>query len=59
MDDKEAAEVLTGLVKAHPLSGEEKEAVLAAIGVLSWTKFAESRIKTSGMRRKEKERVDD
>jgi hypothetical protein len=45
MDDKKAAEVLIGLLKKYSLTGEEKEAVENAIGILSWTSLAQSRIK--------------
>ncbi len=45
MDDKKAAEILIGLLKKYPLSSEEKEAVENAIGILSWTSLAQSRIK--------------
>lgn len=45
MDDKKAAEVLIGLLKKHSLTGEEKEAVKNAIGILSWTSLAQSRVK--------------
>ena len=45
MDDKKAAKVLIGLLKKYSLSGEEKEAVESAIGILSWTSLAQSRSK--------------
>ena len=50
MDDKKAAEILIGLLKKYSLTGEEKEAVESAIGILSWTSLAQSRVKA----RKEK-----
>jgi len=50
MDDKKAAEILIGLLKKYSLTGEEKEAVENAIGILSWTSLAQSRVKA----RKEK-----
>ena len=45
MDDKKAATVLMGLLNGHALNGEEKEAVKAAIGILSWSSLSKSRIK--------------
>ena len=54
MDDKKAANILIGLMKKYSLSGEEKEAVENAIGILSWTSLAQSRIKA----RKEKIKKD-
>lgn len=41
MEDKQAIEILLGLLKKHPLSDEEQEAVRHAIGVLGWTKLVE------------------
>ena len=51
MEDQKAIEVLKGLLEKHPLTAEEKEAVMAAIGVLSWTTLAKSRIKTQRAKR--------
>ena len=45
MNDKEAANILIKLLEKDLLSAEEKEAVSAAIGILSWTSLSESRIK--------------
>jgi hypothetical protein len=45
MDHKKALEVLINLSKKPSLRAEEKEAILIAIGVLSWTSLAQSRIK--------------
>ena len=45
MDDKQAIAVLTALLKKPFLTDEEKEAVLTAVGILSWSKLSESRIK--------------
>ena len=45
MDDKKAAAILMGLLDNPALSGKEKEAVKAAIGILSWTSLSQSRIK--------------
>lgn len=41
MEDKEAIEILTGLLKKHPLSAGEQGAIRHAIGVLGWTKLVE------------------
>ena len=41
MEDKEAIEILTTMLKKHPLSAEEQEAVRHAIGILGWTKLVE------------------
>ncbi len=45
MDDRQAIVILTALLKKHSLTKEEKEAVLTAIGILSWSKLSEGRIK--------------
>ena len=42
MDEKKAVEVLNQLVKKDILNTEEKEAVSAAIGLLSWSALAKS-----------------
>ena len=46
MESKKAAGVLIEMLKKYPLDPEETEAVRDAIGVLSWTMLAETRIKT-------------
>lgn len=45
MEYKEAADILIKLLDKHKLKAEEKEAVLTAIGVLSWATLAKSRMK--------------
>jgi hypothetical protein len=45
MDDKKTIEILTALLKKGILSDEEDEAIRSAIGILSWSSFAEGRIK--------------
>jgi hypothetical protein len=45
MDDKKAANILISLLKKYPLKGEEKEAMESAIGILSWTTLAQTRLK--------------
>ena len=52
MNDKEAIKILTNLLKNPLLSKEEKEAILNAIGILGWSKLAESRIDRLKIRRK-------
>jgi hypothetical protein len=45
MEDKKSAEILIKLLNKNILNAEEKEAVAAAIGILSWTALSQSRIK--------------
>lgn len=45
MEDKEAIKILMRMIEKYSLSSEEKEAVLAAIGILSWTQLGEGRIR--------------
>jgi len=45
MEDKKALAILMKMIKKPSLSAEEKEAILAAIGVLGWTSLAESKRK--------------
>jgi hypothetical protein len=56
MDDKEAAKILLELVDRYSLSGEDKEAVLNAVGVLGWTSLGKSRLKAMGKARQAKRR---
>lgn len=51
MDDKEAAIILIKLLDKGLLDDEEKRAVKSAIGVLSWTSLAKSRIKSQKVKR--------
>ncbi len=44
MDDKQAIEILTGMLAKYSLTDEEKEAVREAIGILGWTKLMEGRM---------------
>ncbi len=44
MEEKKAVAVLNRLLKKDILEPEEKEAVLAAIGLLSWNALAKSRL---------------
>ncbi|MEI7498127.1 MAG: hypothetical protein WCK11_02490 [Candidatus Falkowbacteria bacterium] len=45
MDDKKTAEILMKLIQKDILEDNEKEAIRAAIGILTWTQLAKSRIK--------------
>ena len=45
MEYQKANEILKSLLEKHQLSAEEKEAVMTAIGVLSWGSLSKSRIK--------------
>jgi len=55
MNDKKAIEVLKGLLARELLNAEEKEAIREAIGILSWSSLAESRIKSLREKRERKE----
>lgn len=45
MEDNIAIEILTKMLEKETLSAQEKEAVLVAIGILSWSKLGQGRIK--------------
>ncbi len=45
MDHKKALNILISMLDRYSLKAEEKEAVLTAVGVLSWSYLAQSRIK--------------
>lgn len=45
MQDKEVIKILRSLLEKRILTEKEEEAVREAIGILSWTKLGESRIK--------------
>jgi hypothetical protein len=45
MEHQKAVVVLKELLEKRPLSDEEKEAVLAAIGLLSWAALGKTRMK--------------
>jgi len=51
MEYEKAIEILKGLLEKNSLKGEEKEAVLTAIGMLSWGTLSKSRIKAQKARR--------
>jgi len=45
MEYQKAIDILKSLLAKHPLTAEEKEAVMTAIGVLGWGSLSKSRIK--------------
>ena len=51
MEYDKAIAVLKTIAERYPLSAEEKEAVLTAMGVLSWGVLAKSKLKTHKARR--------
>jgi hypothetical protein len=51
MEYQKAITVLKSLLGRHSLSAEEKEAVMIAIGVLSWVSLSKSRIKAQKAKR--------
>lgn len=54
MESKQAANILIKMLESYPLSEEEKEAVSAAIGILSWTMLSDSRMKAQRVKRKKR-----
>jgi len=48
---RKAIAILEILLDRHPLDAEEREAVMTAIGVLSWASLSESRMKTQKAKR--------
>lgn len=54
MEDKQAAEILIKLMQKHQFSDDEKEALHAAVGILSWTSLAGSRLKNMKEKREKK-----
>jgi hypothetical protein len=52
MEYQKAVTVLKSLVEKGKLEPEEKEAVILAIGQLSWGALAESKVKEKGAKRK-------
>ena len=52
MDYKQAISVLTKMLEERSLDGEEKEAVLTAIGVLDWASLGKNRFKSMMEKRK-------
>ena len=54
MDYKQAISVLTRMLEERSLDGEEKEAVLTAIGVLDWASLGKNRMTSVAEKRKAK-----
>lgn len=52
MDDKKSIKVLLKLIEKSVLNTDETEAVRSAIGVLSWTSLAESRLRSIKAKKK-------
>ena len=46
MEDEVAIDLLKKLEEKYPLTEDEKQAVLTAIGILAWSKLIEGRIKS-------------
>jgi len=51
MEYQKAVAILKSLLDNHSLNAEEKEAVLTAIGVLSWGSLSKSKIKAQKAKR--------
>jgi hypothetical protein len=51
MEYQKAIAILKSLLDKHPLNAEEKEAVLTAIGILSWGSLSKSKIKAQKAKR--------
>lgn len=44
MQQKKALEILLEMMKKYPLTEEERDAVMTAVGILSWTYLGETRL---------------
>ena len=51
MEYQKAIVILKNLLDRHSLNAEEKEAVMTAIGVLSWSSLSKSKIKAQKAKR--------
>ncbi len=51
MEHQTAIDILKRLLEKKTLNAEEQEAVMTAIGMLSWGSLAKSRLKTQKTRR--------
>jgi len=51
MEQQKAIVILKNLLDKSSLSAEEKEAVMTAIGILSWTSLSKSHIKAQKAKR--------
>ena len=54
MDDKKAVIILKRMLDKYSLKDEEKEAILTAVGILSWTSLSQDKIKALGKAQKAK-----
>ncbi len=53
MEYAKSIAILKNMLEKHPLDAEEKEAVMTAIGVLSWGSLSESKRKEKKVKRDE------
>jgi hypothetical protein len=51
MEPKKAIEILRKMLESRTLTAEEKEAINAAIGMLSWGSLAQSKMKSQKAKR--------
>ncbi|MFH1031489.1 MAG: hypothetical protein V1767_02845 [Chloroflexota bacterium] len=51
MEHQKAIEIMKNLLDMPSLSGEEKEAVITAIGILSWVTLSKSKLKAQKAKR--------
>ena len=51
MEYQEAIDILRSLMEKHTLSDEEKQAIMTAIGILSWGSLSKSRRKAQKAKR--------
>ena len=51
MEYQKAIGVLKSLIDKHSLNAEEKEAVITAIGILSWVSLSKSKMKAQKAKR--------
>jgi hypothetical protein len=51
MEYQKAIAILKSLLNRHPLDAEEEEAVMTAIGVLSWGSLSKGKIKAQKAKR--------
>jgi hypothetical protein len=51
MEYQKAITILKRLLDKHPLNAEENEAVITAIGILSWSSLSKSKIKAQKAKR--------
>ena len=51
MEYEKAIAILKSLLDKHSLNAEEKEAVMTAIGILSWGSLSKNRIKAQKAKR--------